>query len=492
MKITACLQIGLAHGLLQNGGKITRRKRIHQIDIQNDDPESFSSDYSSFVPVTFKDFSSHGPVVSSVSSSDSFDDSDFERDEICSPHIPICEPEMQTCTAEMKKEEDCSCDCVQEPPLPCELDIAVLVDVCSCSIDVWNAMKSYLQTMIKKIDRDFGIGPEKARISIIQYSKDTEVVTNFVEAASYIPDMLINKARNLEMDKFVAQGSYVTNGLKNVIENFADARENSKRVLLTITDGYNHPSVSVADIKGAMKLLHDAMEVDVHTIARGDHSIMTENECAAHMTSAQAVEICKKRAATLRYLNGNDPHIDKYTDAWAAKTFVDNVISLCPKREKEQIHCDCKCPLPTGCQGERGPAGVPGEQGKRGESGCTGEDGLPGEQGPIGPVGPMGVPGRDGQPGFPGPKGEPGKLADHGAHGPRGEKGPAGEQGPKGLPGSSGEPGDCGRQGPPGKSGRCGIKGMPGANGPKGKAGYMDSNELRRQVFAILDQLKPQ
>lgn len=83
--------------------------------------------------------------------------------------------------------------------------------------------------MIKKIDRDFGIGPEKARISIIQYSKDTEVVTNFVEAASYTPDMLINKARNLEMDKFVAQGSYVTNGLKNVIENFADARENSKR-----------------------------------------------------------------------------------------------------------------------------------------------------------------------------------------------------------------------------------------------------------------------
>ena len=53
------------------------------------------------------------------------------------------------------------------------------------------------------------------------------------------------------------------------------------------------------------------MKVDVHTIARGDHSIMTEDECAAHMSSAQAVEICKKRAATLRYLNGNDPHIDK-------------------------------------------------------------------------------------------------------------------------------------------------------------------------------------
>ena len=83
--------------------------------------------------------------------------------------------------------------------------------------------------MIKKIDRDFGIGHEKARISIIQYSKDTEVVTNFVEAASYTPEMLVNKARYLEMDKFVAQGSYVTNGLKHVIENFAGARENSKR-----------------------------------------------------------------------------------------------------------------------------------------------------------------------------------------------------------------------------------------------------------------------
>ncbi|CBY15819.1 unnamed protein product [Oikopleura dioica] len=458
MKITGFLNIGIASALLP--AKITRRKRIYKnLNIQNDDPDTFSSDYSSFVPVTFNEFS--GPVLSSVSSSDSFEDSVFERDENCTdPNDAICEPEEQTCTAETKKENNCSCDCVQ--------------------------------TMVKKIDRDFGIGPEKARISIIQYSKDTEVVTNFIEAASYTLEMLVSKARNLEMDKFVAQGSYVTNGLKNVIENFAGARENSKRVLLTITDGYNHPSVSVIAIKEAMNLLHDALEVDVHTIARGDHSIMTEDECAAHMSSVQAVEICKKRAATLRYLNGNDPHIDKYTDAWAAKTFVDNVISLCPKREKEQIHCDCECPLPTGCEGKQGRTGFPGEQGRVGETGCQGMDGKPGKEGPVGPVGPNGASGRDGQPGHPGPKGEAGKIAVHGTHGPRGEPGKTGEKGVKGVHGPTGEPGICGERGIPGEQGRCGIKGMPGNHGPKGKAGYMDSHELKRQVFEILDNLKPQ
>lgn len=105
------LNIGIASALLP--AKITRRKRIQKnFNIQNDDPESFSSDYSSFVPVTFNDFD--GPVVSSVSSSDSFEDPVFDRDEMCTdPHDAICEPEEQTCTAEMKKEDNCSCDCVQ-------------------------------------------------------------------------------------------------------------------------------------------------------------------------------------------------------------------------------------------------------------------------------------------------------------------------------------------------------------------------------------------
>ena len=35
-------------------------------------------------------------------------------------------------------------------------------------MEVWNGIKSYVSTIIKKIDRDIGIAPDLARVSIIQ------------------------------------------------------------------------------------------------------------------------------------------------------------------------------------------------------------------------------------------------------------------------------------------------------------------------------------
>ena len=44
----------------------------------------------------------------------------------------------------------------------------VMIDVCSCSIDVWEGIKSYVQAIVKKIHRDIGIGDETVHVSIIQ------------------------------------------------------------------------------------------------------------------------------------------------------------------------------------------------------------------------------------------------------------------------------------------------------------------------------------
>ena len=43
-----------------------------------------------------------------------------------------------------------------------------MIDVCSCSIDVWEGIKSYVQAIVKKIHRDIGIGDETVHVSIIQ------------------------------------------------------------------------------------------------------------------------------------------------------------------------------------------------------------------------------------------------------------------------------------------------------------------------------------
>ena len=46
----------------------------------------------------------------------------------------------------------------------------------------------------------------------------------------------------------MAQGSYVTNGLRNVINEFNLSRTSAAKVLVTISDGYNHPTGEIIKI----------------------------------------------------------------------------------------------------------------------------------------------------------------------------------------------------------------------------------------------------
>ena len=78
---------------------------------------------------------------------------------------------------------------------------------------------------------------------------------------------MIKVADDLNMDKFVAQGSYVTNGLRNVIEEFENSRDEATKVLVTVTSGYNHPTVTLGDIRGAVQILN-GMGVQTHAILR--------------------------------------------------------------------------------------------------------------------------------------------------------------------------------------------------------------------------------
>ena len=110
------------------------------------------------------------------------------------------------------------------------------------------------------------------------------------------------------MDNFVAQGSYVTNGLRNVLEEFEKSRETATRVLITVSGGYNHPSVTLGDIRGAVQILTE-MGVQTHSILRSDDKLLSGPECESFTSSKTGVDVCQRRAAAMKLLNGNDDNV---------------------------------------------------------------------------------------------------------------------------------------------------------------------------------------
>merc|ERR1712176_1646683 len=241
------------------------------------------------------------------------------------------------------------------------------------------------------------------------------------------------------------------------------ARQDSKKVLVSLTDGYNHPRVNIANFERSVDKLLD-MDVSIHSVARSPY---TNNEDCDDFASSSRREVCKKRANVLKTLNNGDDEIFVFQDARSTYDIIQASEDMCPEPPQKSLHCECTCELPKGCQGQRG---------ETGERGPTGQDG---------PKGPDGEKGPDGSPGIDGPPGEPGRDARHGMHGMRGP------QGLKGPPGPSGETGDNGMQGDEGEPGIPGKTGMPGPPGKQGAPKMVNMGALKDAVFAILDELKP-
>ena len=55
------------------------------------------------------------------------------------------------------RNQDCTCDCNEEPPPKCDLDVVVMIDVCSCSPEVWHGIKSYVDALVTKYDQEIGV-----------------------------------------------------------------------------------------------------------------------------------------------------------------------------------------------------------------------------------------------------------------------------------------------------------------------------------------------
>merc|ERR1712048_762755 len=289
-------------------------------------------------------------------------------------------------------------------------------------------------------------------------------------------------------EPFTSQGTYIDKALAHVIDEFQDkARSDSKKVLVSLTDGYNHPRVNMADFERSVDKLSD-MGVSIHSVARSPYT--TADDCENFASSSRR-QVCKKRANVLKKLNNDDDEIFVFQDARSTHDIIEASEEMCPEPPQKSLHCECTCELPQGCPGKRGEAGIRGPNGKAGPVGLAGDDGPPGEPGQDGPKGPVGEKGPDGSLGIDGPPGEPGRDARHGMHGLRGPVGPPGDQGLKGPPGPSGETGDNGEQGFQGDQGEPGKTGMPGPPGKQGAPKMVNMGALKDAVFAILDELKP-
>ena len=138
---------------------------------------------------------------------------------------------------------------------------------------------------------------------------------------------------------------YITNGLDNVIEDFKNAREGSTKVLVTVTDGYTHPSIQASDVQDKLDQLAD--DIQLHAISRSYYR--RKEEC--NFASQARTNVCQRRADVLEMLNGNkNEKIYMYSDAQSTHDVIEAGCNSCPR-----------CP------------GAPG--GKVGEIGEVGEDG---------------------------------------------------------------------------------------------------------------------
>ena len=75
-----------------------------------------------------------------------------------------------------------------------------MIDVCSCSIDVWEGIKSYVQAIVKKIHRDIGIGDETVHVSIIQV---TFILYPWMDMTRYFFSTLVRQKQSLVSVMFV-------------------------------------------------------------------------------------------------------------------------------------------------------------------------------------------------------------------------------------------------------------------------------------------------
>ena len=149
---------------------------------------------------------------------------DASYNQECEPEEPPYCPEEPQCTAEIQQ-ENCTCDCNEEPPPKCNIDVMVLIDVCSCSPEVWAGIKSYVDSLVTKYEQEIGLSEAEVNVAIVGFASTVKTMVGFGEPVSYDykklteEDGAINK---MNIEPFTSQGTYIDKALAHVIDEFQD------------------------------------------------------------------------------------------------------------------------------------------------------------------------------------------------------------------------------------------------------------------------------
>lgn len=350
----------------------------------------------------------------------------------------------------------------------------------------------FLSKLVHRIGREEQLeysGASGTRLGLMQFSSDIIFpldISSFEDYTNPSTNRALTSKVTQSLDdlKFLGEGAFLDKALNATVGHFAANPRpeglcgcSPNKVVILMTNGKSHPSVSMDDIELSVAGLRQAgVKVIPVSVTRECHGVMSDewNEglCPDTVVMNKLAGIGRDDGSSFLEMKSQDtlPNLlNELKDRCGPEAIV----------EAPCNNCTCSCELPVGPQGPRGDKGdairgEDGEPGRQGPQGAKGERGWPGDIGDQGEVGPKGDQGVQGVPGVDGQKGAqgvPGIDGEDGEQGPQGPKGDEGEQGPKGNLGEQGVPGIPGLRGEKGNQGVQGPKGSTGEQGPRGPQG---------------------
>uniref|UniRef100_UPI00358FA01A collagen alpha-1(XXVIII) chain-like n=1 Tax=Myxine glutinosa TaxID=7769 RepID=UPI00358FA01A len=330
----------------------------------------------------------------------------------------------------------------------CPVEIAFLVDSSeSAKGSIYEAERNFILSLTTRLQQNRPASlPLSWRLAVLQYSstvKEVKTLKDWQGAEDFI--------RHIRAMTYIGHGTVTAYALSNMTSLYdSEARENSVRVAILMTDGGDHP-------RGP------------NAVTEADRAKVQGVQLFVLGLSGQAHQPIN--AARLRLLASAPAK--RFVHDLRRPTVLDSIME-----ELDAITSE-KCPSSPVCSCEKGDRGHPGATGRRGRPGENGALGSKGEQGAAGQDGKQGSNGAEGRSGSKGIKGErgdcgsPGEKGDKGPEGPMGHTGPRGPAGPQGVIGHQGPEGIQGHKGDRGYAGPAGVPGDTGIGlpGPKGELG---------------------
>ena len=102
-----------------------------------------------------------------------------------------------------------------------------MIDVCSCSPEVWHGIKSYVDALVTKYNQEIGISEEEVNIAIVAFADTVKSEVNFGSRDAFDFESLTSsdgQIHSLDITAYASQGTYIDNALQHIVKEFDNVR----------------------------------------------------------------------------------------------------------------------------------------------------------------------------------------------------------------------------------------------------------------------------